>query len=113
VAFLPPRYLLAQYTNLSARTVSIARVSYENKEAIKLHLLRTDHMTPDELVDVVEVAGFGYGAVVVAVRQFFPHDDLGLAQPEQLLHVTWSERMLVKVFLKEGEKQNTHGTISS
>jgi hypothetical protein len=114
------------HTNLSTRTVrrhtsasvytldiSIARVSYENKEAIQLHLLRTDHMTPNELVDVVEIAGFGYGAVVIAVRQFFPHDDLGLAQPEQLLHVTWSERVLMKVFLKEWKKQNTYGTISS
>jgi hypothetical protein len=49
-------------------------------------------MTPDELVNIVEVAGFGYSAVVVAVRQFLPHDDLGFTQPEQLFHVTWSGR---------------------
>jgi hypothetical protein len=84
--------------------ISIARVSYENKEAIKLHLLRTDHMTPDELVDIVEVAGFGYGAVVVAIRQFFPHDDLGLAQPEQLLHVTWSGRFVSEIVPRRREE---------
>jgi len=55
-----------------------------------LHLLRTDHVSPDELVDVVEVPGFRDSAVVIAVRQLLPHHDLGLAQTEELLHVAWS-----------------------
>jgi hypothetical protein len=36
----------------------------------------------DEVLDIVEVAGLDYAAVVVAVRELFPHDSLGLAQPE-------------------------------
>jgi hypothetical protein len=70
-------------------------------------------MTPDELVDVVEVAGFGYGTVVVAIRQFFPHDDLRFAKPEQLLHVTWSGRFVSEMVPHENWKAGTHGTISS
>lgn len=62
-------------------------------------------MSPDELVDVVEVTRFCHGAVVVAVRQLFPHYDLGLAQPEQLLHVTRSMLPLVDVQVRRSKQR--------
>ena len=52
-----------------------------------LHLLRTDHVSPNKLVDIVEVPGFRDSAVVIAIWQLLPHHDLGLAQAEELLHV--------------------------
>ena len=61
---------------------------------IQVHLLSTDHVSPNELVNIVEVPGFRDSAVVIAVRQLFPHDDFGLAQSEELLHVTWSVVLL-------------------
>lgn len=62
-------------------------------------------MAPNELVDMVEVSGFRHCAVVVTVRQFFPHYDLGLAEAEQLLHVTWSNWLLVIVHTRRSNKE--------
>jgi len=77
---------------------SIARVSYKRTNLYNcIHLLRTDHVSPNKLVDIVEVPGFRDSAVVIAVRQLFPHHDLGFAQAEELLHVAWSVASLAFV----------------
>lgn len=50
-----------------------------------------NNVTPDKLVNVVEIASLGHRTVVVTIRHFLPHNRLGLAQPEELLHMAWSD----------------------
>jgi hypothetical protein len=47
--------------------------------AAALCQLTIEHISPNELVNVVEVARFRHAAVVVSVGQFLPNDGLGFA----------------------------------
>lgn len=57
-----------RHTFKSLGKSSMVRVSYGRANLCNCtHLLRTDHVSPNKLVDIVEVPGFRDSAVVIAV----------------------------------------------